>query len=94
MVLALHCSSTEPHMCSMWQSPVMLLGREEGDTNSLEKVKYKILLPSSEHQQRLICEGKSFLCHLYREWIREAPRLEMAQTVPSSSGFSCTVLFF
>lgn len=59
-MLALHCSSTEPHMCSMWQSHPRFLGREEGDTISLEKVKYKILLPSSEHQWRLSFEGKSF----------------------------------
>lgn len=69
-------------------------GGRNGDTNSLDKVERKSLLPSSDHQQRLIFVGKTFLCHLSHEGIRETLRAELAQTVPISTRFSLTVFFF
>lgn len=49
-MLALPCSSTEPHMCQHVAEPSQGSRAEEGETNNLEKFKYKILLSSSEHQ--------------------------------------------
>lgn len=71
-------------------------GRRDRDTNGPESVEHKSLLPSSDCQQKLIFVGETFLCHLSHEWMRETLSLELAQTVPIPTHFSCTVvwLFF